>query len=168
AAGGLRFPRRVRCERHVFEPRQRVIWANRLALKHIKRGMCEAARPQSSNERRLINEGTARRVDQDGTSPHQCKTPSIDETARLWDEPNVQAHRIGGGKKRIEWGGLCRHVRGYARPVPGKDAHAHRGCDASHLRADATHAHHPKRASSELEAFARRPAPCPNGPVHAG
>src|SRR5215831_16448182 len=124
AAGGSRFPRRVRCKRHVFEPRQRVIWADRLVVKHIKRGMGEAARPQRSNECRLINQGTARRVDQDCTLPHQGKTPSIDETARLRDKCKVQAHRISGGKKRIERGGLCRNVRRYARPVPGKDAHA--------------------------------------------
>jgi hypothetical protein len=63
ATGGSRFPRRVRCERDVFEPRQGVIWANRLAVKHIKRGLCKAARPQSSNERCLVHEGTASGVD---------------------------------------------------------------------------------------------------------
>jgi hypothetical protein len=57
ATGGSRFPRRVRCERDVFEPRQGVIWANRLAVKHIKRGLCKAARPQSSNESCLVHEG---------------------------------------------------------------------------------------------------------------
>ena len=112
AAGGLRFPRRVRGERDVVEPRQRVIWANRLAVKHIKGGMRQAARPESFDERCLINEGTARRVDEDCAGSHQAKTPSIDEAARLLDECNVQAHRIAGGKKRIELGGLRRHVGG--------------------------------------------------------
>jgi hypothetical protein len=36
---------------------------NRLAIKRIKRGMCKAARPQSSNERCLVHEGTASGVD---------------------------------------------------------------------------------------------------------
>ena len=73
----------MRCQSDVIQPRQRVAFVEWLRSENIERRMPYVARLQSLDERRLVDEGPTRGIDQDCPTLHPCQSPRIQEPTRL-------------------------------------------------------------------------------------
>src|SRR5919197_1465795 len=73
----------VRREDHVVEREQRMAFRQRLDVEHVEGGARDAACAQRLDEGALVDDGPARRVDEEGARLHEGEVAGGDESARL-------------------------------------------------------------------------------------
>ena len=142
-----------------LEQRARV----RLVGEDVERRARDLARAQSLDERRLVDELAARRVDDPNTVTHLGECSSSEGTARLLRERQVQCEEL---RLRVDVRGclhthdaeLAEALRSDERVV-GDDVHAEARGTSRDLLADPPEAEDAERLARELDAPVRLPLP---------
>src|SRR5436309_2172010 len=94
---------------------QQLLWNIRLVREDVET-RAQASRDELRDERRLVNDLAARRVDETCSVTEQCEAPCIDEAARLGRQRRVDADDVRFREQRIELAVLA-EVRLRTRPL---------------------------------------------------
>ncbi len=78
----------------VFQREQRFGWRNWFWVGYVERGTGDHAIAQSDVQRRLIDDRTARRVDENGGPFHLAQQIGVDQLARFVCQGRVHADEI--------------------------------------------------------------------------
>jgi hypothetical protein len=151
----------VRREQRVVEGAQRVRRGQRLAVVDVERGAGDAAAAQGLDQRGLVDEGAARRVDEEGPQLHAPELGRADEPARRFAEHEVNRDDVGRGQELVLFDatgrGLGRALVGEVG-APGEDVHAEGGADAGDPGAELAEAEHAEGLAVQAHADRRLPA----------
>jgi len=79
---------------HVGVRQEGIVSVRRLCFKDIERSACNAARVQSVNQCRFINDRPSCGIDEVGARPHGMERFGIDQVARFVIERRVQGQLV--------------------------------------------------------------------------
>jgi len=140
---------------------QRVVGRQRLGVEDVETGAGDALRPQCVDERRLVDDRTARGVDQQRCWPHERELVCADQPARALAEHQVDGQNVSATEQfvfgDVGRAGLVGGVRCQVC-APRDDVHAERLADACHARADPAQTQHTQHGTAQLQADRRLPA----------
>jgi hypothetical protein len=140
---------------------QRVAGRQRLGVEDIETGSGDAPRPQRVDERRLVDDRTARCVDEQRCWLHERELVCADQPAGPLAEHQVDGQNVSATEKfvfgDVGRAGLFGSVRCQVC-APRDDVHAERLPDACHSRADPAQTQHPQHGTAQLPADRRLPA----------
>ncbi len=107
---------------------KRVVGRHRLDGEHVQAGRCQPPRRQGFGQRGLVDDRTARGVDQHGVRLHQRQRLGVDQARGCVDERQVQRHDVADGEQ-VRQGPPARGVRRRAcwcaarrRPSPSRSS----------------------------------------------
>src|SRR4029450_11308529 len=90
----------------------------RLLGKDVEAGRGDLALSQELGERRLIDEGAARRVDEDGAGLGELEAASVEDAVSLVVQAEVQADDVGVGQDLVQRASAARHIVRYRAAIP--------------------------------------------------
>ena len=115
----------VRQQHDVRRAEQRIARRQRLDLHHVEPSAGDPALLERMDERALVDDAAARRVDEDRRALHRSQLLRADDVARLGRQRHVKAHEIGRSQQIVERNALGRRMRlGHCRPAGVEHAHA--------------------------------------------
>ncbi|OSX77962.1 LOW QUALITY PROTEIN: hypothetical protein BU14_0126s0001 [Porphyra umbilicalis] len=150
---------RVRRER-----RRRGGWvgARGLHRKAVDGGARDGARLEGGEQRRLVDNAPAGRVDHARAAREEAEPPPVDQVAGAVDEWHVEGEKVGRRDRIVERRGgdaVGGGRVGGQRRVRHDNGHAEGGRPCSHLPPNAAIADNGKRLADERHAHKRRPVP---------
>src|SRR5271170_1514682 len=92
----------MRRQDHVVELKDRVRWVGRLLLQHVQPGAGDAAFLQRLRERLLIDDRTARRIDEIGGRLHQREALGVDQVAGLFRQRTIDGDNVAPPEHVLE------------------------------------------------------------------
>ena len=125
----------------------------RLDRKHVDRGACDLVLLQGFQQRRLIDDGAARGVDEVGGWLHAREVCSSDQTARPLTQHHMDSDDIGGLEQFLLGGVGHAHLLAPLRRqvrAPGDDIHAERFRQSRDLAAELAEADDAERPALDL------------------
>ncbi len=123
----------------LFARQEWMVRRQRLDVVHVDARAAEMPGVEGLHESRCIDDGAARRVDEQGAAFHQADLARADHAARLVGQLDVDADDVGGLQKVVERNeGEAELQRAISRRIegPGVDVHADGVGESAHLRAD--------------------------------
>src|SRR4249920_2692293 len=143
-----------------------MICRKRLVVKHIQPSVTDVAAFQRSDQRGLIGQRAARRIDIDDAFFHSRDPLGGQKAARLVAESQIHRYDVGTRKQRVDvnqW-----HINlGMLGSIPADDVHSHAFADAGDLAANAAESDYPQGLAKKLYAFVRCPDPAAYFAIHA-